>query len=129
MKRRIVCCLAMAIAVAFCFLKSYEVLPTQASWSGWAPQQGYVGNTFTANFDSICYCEVFIGYLGANPTNPFDLDVYEYPGGIDPVASAHNVVADKYHDWLMFNLSTASGKKFVRGKEYLLKVTRPDDSA
>jgi hypothetical protein len=64
MKRRIVCGLAMAVAVAFCFLKSYEVLPTQASWSDWAPQQGYVGNTFTANFDSACWSDVFVGYVG-----------------------------------------------------------------
>ncbi len=56
MRRRIVCILAMAIAIAFCWLRSYEVLPTQAAWSGWVPEEGYAGQTFTANFDSLVYC-------------------------------------------------------------------------
>jgi hypothetical protein len=61
MMRRVVCVLTMAAAVAFGFLQSYEVTPTQASWSGWAPEDGYVGQTFVANFDSVCYCELFVG--------------------------------------------------------------------
>jgi hypothetical protein len=55
MKRRIVCCLAMAIAVAFCYLKSFDVAPTHASLSGWTDSQApnnWVGTTFIANFDS-----------------------------------------------------------------------------
>lgn len=67
MRRRIVCGLAMALATAFCFLKSYEVMPTQAAWSGWTNKSGannWVGNTFTANFDSICWCDVFLGDTG-----------------------------------------------------------------
>jgi len=42
----------MAIAVAFCFLKSFDVAPTHASLSGWAPTNGYVAETFVADFDS-----------------------------------------------------------------------------
>ena len=67
MKRRIACGLAMAVAVAFCFLESYEVTPTQAAWSGWthvASPNNWVGNTFTCNFDSAVEVQVFLGDTG-----------------------------------------------------------------
>ena len=131
MQRRIVCILAMAVAIAFCFLKSYEVTPSQATWSGWTHLAGpnnWVGNTFVANFDSICWADVFVGYKGASLTNTYDLNVYEYPDGVNPIAYAQGVPATQEHYWLKFNLTTVSGQKFTRGRTYVAKVTRPNDS-
>jgi len=66
MKRLLIIAVAM-FGLASAYLKSYEVTPTQASWSGKVdgdPLYGGVGETFVANFDSICWCDVFIGYVG-----------------------------------------------------------------
>jgi hypothetical protein len=124
MRRRIVCGLATATAVAFCFLKSYEVQPVRASWSGWAPQQGYVGQTFTANFDSITEVSLFTGSPGAGAN--YDLRVFD--------AVTAELIAHQYgrqpagdHRWLKFDSIVPDGK-FFRGKEYLVEVTRPGDS-
>jgi hypothetical protein len=64
MRRRIVCILAMAIAVAFCFLKSYDISPTHYSLSGWTPMNGYVAETFVAEFDSAAEVDFFVGDVG-----------------------------------------------------------------
>ena len=67
MRSRICLVIALMTLTAFGWLRSYEVLPTQANWSGWTsmtPGQDWVGNTFTANFDSICEAQVFVGYVG-----------------------------------------------------------------
>jgi hypothetical protein len=71
MKDRICLAIALMAAIAFGWLRSYEVLPTQADWSGWTNKSGannWVGNTFTANFDSICWCDVFGDHVGDTGT-------------------------------------------------------------
>jgi len=117
MRRRIVCGLAMAIAVALCYLKSYEVLPTRASWSGWTdtiPPNNWVGETFTANFDSITEVQVFVGHVG-DTSHHYDVNVYENPSGTNWVARKLNVAAPAQgHIWLKFELETQPGQKFVR---------------
>ena len=62
--KRIIALLLVCIGMALPYLKSMEVVPTRADWSGWTARDGWVGNTLTANFDSICYCDVFIGHVG-----------------------------------------------------------------
>jgi hypothetical protein len=65
--KRIIALLLVCIGMALPYLKSMEVEPTRADWSGWTNWQApnnWVGNTFVANFDSICWCDVFIGYVG-----------------------------------------------------------------
>ena len=65
--KRLLVVMAAFLGLASAYLKSYEVVPTQASWSGTVsgnPQGGGVGETFVANFDSICWCDVFIGHVG-----------------------------------------------------------------
>jgi hypothetical protein len=67
MRNRICLAVLVTALTAFGYLKSVEVLPTQASWSGSTdtmPPNNWVGQTFVADFDSICYCDVFIGYVG-----------------------------------------------------------------
>ncbi|MEO0071742.1 MAG: hypothetical protein ABIK39_06645, partial [candidate division WOR-3 bacterium] len=44
------------------------------------------------------------------------------------VAYKNNVSADRDHKWLRFDLEPVAGQKFVRGKKYLVKFTRPGDS-
>ena len=68
MRRRIVCILAMAVAVAFCFLTSYDISPTHYSLGGWTstnPPNNYVAETFVANFDSAAEVQFFVGDVGA----------------------------------------------------------------
>jgi hypothetical protein len=67
MKSRICLAIALMALTALGWLRSYEVLPTQAAWSDKVdgnPQGGGVGESFIANFDSICEIQVFIGYVG-----------------------------------------------------------------
>jgi hypothetical protein len=55
MTRRVLFVLTTAVAVAFCYLKSFDVAPTLASLSGWTDSQApnnWVGTTFIADFDS-----------------------------------------------------------------------------
>jgi len=99
MRRRICLVVALMTLTAFGWLRSYEVMPTQAAWSGWTnlhSPNDWVGNTFIANFDSITEVQVFVGYLGANPSTPFKVDVNEYPGG-NLVAYNGGVAADREH--------------------------------
>jgi hypothetical protein len=123
--------LLLFATAAFAFLRSVDIGPVKASWSGkvWGdPQYGGIAQTFTANFDSVAYCELFIGDVG-DTGHHYNADIYEYPDGIDPVASAHNVAAPaRGHVWLKFELQTPTGQKFARGKHYLVSFTRPDDS-
>ncbi len=118
------------VSTAFPWLKSYEVQPGSPAWSGTVdgdPQYGGVGQTFTANFDSICYCELFVGHRGASPQNQFNVEVWEANG--PRVAKKLGVTPpDRDHKWLRFDLETEPGQKFIRGKTYLAKFTRPGDS-
>jgi hypothetical protein len=124
--KRLLVFVAAFLGVASAYLKSYEVTPTLPNWSGWAQgdlQHG-VGQVFTANFDSICEVSLFTGTLssGAN----YRLDVYDVETN-ELVAYQYNKAPTGDHTWLRFTSITPDGK-FVRGKEYLLKVTRPNDS-
>jgi hypothetical protein len=117
--KRIIALLLVCVGMALPYLKSVEVLPTRADWSGWTPRaepNNWVGNTFTANFDSICYCEVFVGYLGPNPSTPYEVDVNEYPGG-ELVAHNDGVAADRDHSWVKFPLTTG-----ISGTQYLIHL-------
>jgi hypothetical protein len=131
MRRRICLAVLMTAFVALAYLRSYEVAPTQANWSGWTnvhEPNNWVGNTFIANFDSICRCDVFIGQVG-DTSHHYRVDVYDVENPTVPVAWRYDVAAPiQGHIWVKFELQTASGQKFTRGKEYLVKVTRPGDS-
>jgi len=54
--------------------------------------------------------------------------IYEYPGGVTPIAYNDGVELTESHVWFSFPMTPEPGQKFVRGKEYLVKVTRPGDS-
>jgi hypothetical protein len=96
MRRRIVCILAMAIAIAFCYLKSYDISPTHYSLSGWVtdtmPPDNCVGETFIANFDSATEVQFFVGDVGALG-HVYNVDIYDYPDGYIPIAYSYNVAA------------------------------------
>jgi hypothetical protein len=62
--RRLLLLLFAFVSTAFPWLKSYDVPPTLAAYSGKVdgdPQYGGVAQTITANFDSVCYCELHVG--------------------------------------------------------------------
>ncbi|MCX6026934.1 MAG: hypothetical protein NTY23_11865 [Chloroflexi bacterium] len=125
MRSRICLAVFLTALSAFGYLQSVEVLPTQAAWSGWIPDGGYVGQTFTANFDSVCYCEVFLGDTGSSHAL-VKVVVFDIESDLAPIA--YGIAAQtRSHAWLRFPLTTVQGGGFVRGKEYLLKVYRPGD--
>ncbi|MFO7638824.1 MAG: hypothetical protein R6X14_05955, partial [bacterium] len=109
-------------------MKPYEVAPTHANRSGWTPRDGWVGQTLTCSWDSLVEVHVFVGHRGSDPTVPFKVDMYEYPDGTEPVAKNVGQEATRDHDWLKFPLTMEPGREFVRGKQYLVRVTRPADS-
>jgi hypothetical protein len=119
-------CLAIAVTamVALGWLRSYEVTPSQAGWSGWAPSNGYVGETFIANFDSLTEVSLFTGILGSGAN--YRLDVYDAETNAR-VAYQYDVAPVGDHTWLRFTSITPDGK-FVRGRSYIGKFTRPNDS-
>jgi sugar lactone lactonase YvrE len=125
--KRLLLLMAVCVGVSLAYLKAYEVTPTQATWSGKVdgdPEYGGVGNTFTANFDSLAEVQFFAGDVGGG--GQYRATVTEWPGGTLITQSAL-ASARSSHTWVKFDTWTIYGK-FVRGKEYLLKVTRPGDS-
>jgi hypothetical protein len=130
MRRRIVCILAMAIAVAFCYLKSYDISPTHYSLSGWTsvnPPNNYVAETFIANFDSATEVQFFVGDVGAL-AHYLNVEIRDYATN-DLVANGNPVYPPaKGHVWLSFSMTPYAGRKFVRGREYIVKVTRPGEN-
>jgi len=80
MKTAVVLVLLVAVAPALALTQAYAVEPVTQEWSGWTPLYGSVSQIVTANFDSVVYCELFVGQAD---TSPFSVNVYEYPGGID----------------------------------------------
>ncbi|MEO0079391.1 MAG: hypothetical protein ABIK44_01775 [candidate division WOR-3 bacterium] len=70
---------------------------------------------------------MFVGYLGANPATPFKVDIYDKSSG-DWIAYNEGEQALRDHYWLQMPLTTRPGQKFIRGRQYLVKFTRPGDS-
>ena len=63
--RAVAVILASVLAVsALAATRAYFVEPKTAA-NGWSPYQGWVGQTFVANVDSIYYIEWFVGELSA----------------------------------------------------------------
>jgi hypothetical protein len=61
--KRLLVFIAALLGLASAYLRSYEVTPTSPAWSGtvWGGEDYGIGQTITANFDSVCYCELFAG--------------------------------------------------------------------
>jgi hypothetical protein len=127
MRRRIVCILATVIAVAFCYLKTYDISPTHYSLSGWTDSiapNNWVAETFIADFDSAAEVWWFVGDVG-NPGNAYDVEIKDYETDV-VVAHSYGVVARaKGHVWVPFPMTPVTLQKIVRGKEYKVVVTRP----
>ena len=123
--KRTIALLLVCIGMALPYLKSMEVMPTQADWSGWTARDGWVGTTFTANFDSIAEVQVFIGHVG-DTSHRYNVEVRDYATN-ERVAYRHDVGArsSQGHEWLRFSMTPDGAGKFTRGKEYLLKLTGP----
>jgi len=125
--KRLLLLVAGCVGVALAYLKAYEVPPTQAGWSGKVdgdPQFGGVENTFVASFDSICEVQFFAGDIGDG--GQYRVDVLEYPEQT-LIARSAQVAQQRSHTWVKFDSWDISGK-FTRGKTYLAKVVRPNDS-
>jgi len=125
--KRLVSMLVLLVGIAYPYLKAYEVVPVKAQWSGtvWGGGDYGVSQTVTCNYDSVAYCELFVGDTGVTGA-AYKVDVYELNGPW--VAFNDGEVANKDYAWLRFDLTTVSGKKFTRGKMYEFRFTRPGDS-
>jgi hypothetical protein len=125
MKSKVYLVVVLTAIVAFGWLRSYEATPTQVAWSGWTPSGGNVGERFTANFDSITEVSLFCGTRG-DTSHHYNLDVYDAQTN-NLIAYRHNVAVPHDHSWLRFT-SIANDGKFVRGRDYVVMFTRPNDS-
>jgi len=114
--KRLLILMAAILGLASAYLKSYEVLPTQATWSGWAPEEGYVGTTFTANFDSIAEVQVFVGHVG-DTSHHYNVEVKDYATG-DLIAHKYGVPGptSEGHDWLRFAMTPDQRRQVHVGK-------------
>ncbi|MBM3315202.1 hypothetical protein FJY71_05090, partial [candidate division WOR-3 bacterium] len=125
-------CAALVLVVllagsAPAFLKSYEVVPTQAAWSAWTRRDepaNWVGQTFVCNFDSLAEVALFTGFPGAGGN--YDLQVRDLETD-DLIAHQYGAGQAGDHRWMRFTAIVPDGK-LTRGKEYLVKFTRPGDS-
>ena len=122
--KRTIALLLVCIGMALPYLKSMEVMPTQADWSGWTARDGWVGTTFTANFDSIAEVSLFTGSPGAGQN--YNLEVRDAQTS-DLIAHQYNKSSAGDHRWLKFDSIVPDGR-FARGREYVAKFTRPGDS-
>jgi len=119
-----------AIVLVFCFVasacpfvKSYEVEPVVAQCSGWG--SGYVSQVVTCNFDSLAYCELFIG---ASPgKGKYQLEVWDYLNG-QRVALSEPVAASREYHWLQFKQWQSTGI-FVKGRKYEFRFKRGSDDS
>jgi hypothetical protein len=126
--RRLLLLLFAFVSTAFPWLKSYDVPPTLAAYSGKVRgDEDYgVGQTITANFDSAVEVQLFVGDTGASHA-AVAVEIREYATNTR-VAYNTGVPQTKSHYWLKLPLTPDQGQKFVRGKTYIVKYTRPGDS-
>jgi hypothetical protein len=123
---RLILMLAAACGSASALVNAYSAAPRTAQQSGWTPQYGSVSEILTCCWDSLGgtaggYVELFQGDTGRGGS--YDLNVYEYPDGVLPIASQVGVHARAGHTWLRFDDLTVSGP-FVKGRKYEFKFTR-----
>ncbi|HDQ99863.1 MAG TPA: hypothetical protein ENN51_06230 [candidate division WOR-3 bacterium] len=115
--------LLMALAsVSLGLVQVYSVEPVKAAWSGWTRTilgQDTISQTITCNWDSIVYCELFVGDF--SDTGAYKVDVYELPGGTNRVAYNDGENATRPHTWVKMPLTTVSGQSFTKGKQYEFK--------
>jgi hypothetical protein len=123
--------LLTAPSLSSAFVQAYSVEPVKASWSGKVrgDENHPVSQTVTCCWDQLDsasggYVELFVGDLGVSPANQFKLDVYEYPGGVMPIASHSGKPAQQGHTWLKLPLTVQNGYSFTKGKQYEFRFTR-----
>jgi hypothetical protein len=125
--KRLLFLMAVCVGVSLAYLKAYEVTPTLASWSGKVdgdPLYGGVGQTFVACFDSLAEVSLFTGSLGAGQN--YELRVRDAETD-EPIAHQYGKPPAGDHRWLKFDAIIPDGK-FIRGRSYIAKFTRPNDS-
>ncbi|MBM3315309.1 hypothetical protein FJY71_05650 [candidate division WOR-3 bacterium] len=116
--------LLAAYSAATAFLKSYEVQPKLAQWSGTVsgnPLEG-VGQTFVCNFDSAAAVHLFVGDTGSSHA-VVAVEIRDHATNTR-VAYNTGVQQTRSHYWLELPLTPDQGQKFTRGKEYLVKWCR-----
>jgi hypothetical protein len=106
-------------ALAVALVQTYSVAPTRASWSGKVKYDVGVGEIFTLNADEPVYCE----YLtGAASSGQYNAVMETYPGQVEV---AHgDTTDDRAYSWVRCSLRVTTPDSIIRGKQYLLRVTR-----
>jgi hypothetical protein len=109
------CILATAALAA---TRAYFVEP-KAATSAWSAYQGWVGQSFVANVDSIYYLEWFVGDLSSPGRYKFDI-IEKSTSQL--VCWGSETVPGRGWQWLRCSNFTGD-LQFTKGKEYLLKVS------
>jgi len=122
--------IAATVTVASGLVRSYFVEPKAASLSGWtgtAAGHDYVSEVVTCCWDELdaasgSYVELFAGETLSGGL--YKVDVYDYPGGVTPVASNAGVHARQPQSWVRMPLTMTPGQSFTKGKRYEFRFTR-----
>ena len=123
---RNVCLLIFGVvASATALVTAYHIDPQTAAMSGKVsgnPDYGGVSQVLTTNFDEPITASLFCGSPGAGGS--YNVDIYAYPGGINPWAYAYNVGGTENHQWLTCSLAVSYPDSFIKGRQIEVRWTR-----
>ncbi len=125
LKAAVVVLAGFLAASALAATRAYFVEPKTAT-SAWSAYQGWVGQSFVGNVDSIYYLEWFVGDLSASGFYVFDvLD----QATSQTVAHGRTAVPGQGWQWLRCDNFTYGSLQFTKGKDYVLKVSHSGGDA
>ena len=111
-----------AVALASGLVTAYHLDPKTASMSGKAHPVTGVSEVITCNFDEPITASLFVGTL--HGSGLFNVDIYAYPGGANPLAYAHDVAGALDHHWLPCSLTVQYPDSFIKGRQVEVRWTR-----
>jgi hypothetical protein len=100
---------------------AYNVEPLRAGWADWLRGSAGISQTVTCNFDSIAYCELFVGDF--RPGAAVQCEAYEVAGSTKPIARSRGATPLLPHAWLRIPLFTEQGGSFMKGRQYEFRFT------
>jgi hypothetical protein len=125
--RLVALAVAIAVSLGMAATRAYFVEPKTPT-SGWteADPNAFVGQSFTANVDSIYYVEWFVAELSAPGLYEFEIrdEVTS-----DLICHGGESVPVRGWQWVRCDNWTQGSLKFTKGKDYVLKVSHSGGDA
>jgi hypothetical protein len=119
---RIIILTILLVIMANAGTRVYDIEPYK-NVNAWSPQNGYIGETFTAICDSFVWVDIFIGAPDtAHNNNYYRIEILP-SGSSNPVAWGNAPAGDSIQYRYTRAMLTQTDK-IIKGKEYLLKVTQ-----